>query len=448
MKVATFHPVRLCGSAIVPPAKSEAHRALLLAALGDGTCCLQGFPQPLCEDIQAMINGITALGATVCWAEDALTVVPAPKREINDAPKTFHVNACAAALRMLIPAFWSRGQAVCITMEPGLFARPLDAFIPLAEQSGGQMILTPPKGENPAMVELKGKMDAGEYEVDGSLSSQFASGLLIALAHGTDAAGCSAPSRLTITPPIVSRPYLNMTLAQMKEFQIPFQETEEGVFSLPGGCGENPEKGQVTGDWSQGAVLLCADAMGSHISVQGLPMPAADKPALQGDARILEALEKMGLSLRNTGDGIGVKNITSSDLLPLTLDCTDIPDIAPILALTLTRAQGTSHLTGVKRLRVKECDRLAATEKWLTQMGVTVKISEDSDMLSISGLPGGQKLKGGFTADAQGDHRMVMLLATAALVADAPITVTGVESLDKSWPGFLETYQKLGGLIS
>ena len=447
MTTATFHPARLHGTAPVPPAKSEAHRALLLAALGRGVCRLHGFPPPLCDDTEAMINGISALGACVEREGDVLVVTPAPPAPALAEPQTFHVNACAAALRMLIPAFWARGQSVRITMEEGLFARPLDAFAPLAERIGGSLTLTPPTNGCPAAVELRGKMDAGLYEIDGTLSSQFASGLLVSLSHGMDTTGRLAPSQLTVTRPIVSRPYLDMTLAQMKRFGIGYQEREEGVFTLLPAESRNPDDIDVAGDWSQGAVLLCANAMGNGVAVQGLHEPMAGKPLMQGDARIVEILKSMGLSACQRSGVLWMTGIPESGLAPLALDCTDIPDIVPILALTCTQAKGTSVLTGVKRLRVKECDRLDATVGLLTRLGAKIQASGDSDTLTVEGQ-GTATLCGGFTADARGDHRMVMLLATAALIADAPITVTGVNSLDKSWPGFLAAYQALGGMIS
>ena len=129
-------------------------------------------------------------------------------------------------------------------------------------------------------------------------------------------------------------------------------------------------------------------------------------------------------------------------LIASVIDCSDIPDLAPILALTCSQADGISTLTGVSRLRIKESDRLLATQELLSQLGVQTEVSEDSDTLRVWGPV---KLKGGFEADARGDHRLVMFLAAAALVADAPITVHGVECISKSWPGFIQTYQQLGG---
>ena len=411
MASVTFSPGRLSGQALVPPAKSEAHRALLLAAFSDRTCRLNGFPPPLCDDTIAMMNGITALGATVHQEGTHLVVEPIPKEHPIQPTVDCCVHACAAELRMLIPAFLVRGQAVRFHMEEGLFNRPLDAFEPLMRKLGAQMKRLPPKNGQKAVVEISGCMPAGNYEIDGSRSSQFASGMLIALSQ-------AAPSTLHVTGPIVSRPYLDMTLSLMKHFHVPFTEEREGVFSLSERTEASPKEASVAGDWSQAAVFLCMNAMGSDITVDHLCAHG-----LQGDERIVEVLHALKMGSRQ-------------------IDCSDIPDLAPILALTCSQADGMSTLTGVSRLRIKESDRLAATQELLAKLGVKTEVSEDSDTLRIFGPA---QLKGGFEAEARNDHRLVMFLAAAALIADASITVHGAECLNKSWPGFLDTYRKLGG---
>ena len=280
---------------------------------------------------------------------------------------------------------------------------------------------------------------AGRREgLDGSRSSQFASGLLIALAHAITPDGTPAPAALTVTGPIVSRPYLDMTLRLMERFGISFTEREEGVFGLSPACAPAPESIAVSGDWSQAAVLLCVDAMGG-----GVMLPNLRRDGLQGDARIVDVLEEMGLRIRQTRGEWYAASPSHAGLMPARIDCSDIPDLAPILALTCTQARGVSTLTGVSRLRLKECDRLLATQELLGRLGAKTDVSPDGDTLTVTGPV---RLRGGFTADARGDHRMVMLLATAALIADGPITVTGAECISKSWPGFVETYRQLGGI--
>ncbi|MCE5342166.1 MAG: hypothetical protein LLF96_01070 [Eubacteriales bacterium] len=442
MATGTFHAARLKGVATIPPAKSEAHRALLLAALGWKPCRLNGFAPPVCDDTQAMINGVTALGATVELADDALLVTPAPYAPPNAEPVACEVHACAAALRMLIPAFLARGRAVRFTMEDALFARPLAAFDPLLQKLNATFTRTPSHNGRRATVELSGFMPAGTYEIDGSLSSQFASGLLIALAHARDDTGAPASATLRVKPPIVSRPYLDMTLAQMQRFGHTVSERDDGLFALSPAAASAPAELDVAPDWSQAAVFLCANAMGSSVILAKMSAPKAGEHSLQGDARIVSLLREMGLRIRNLPEGLLVSCPSRAELLPLTVNCADIPDLAPILALTCTQAAGESTLTGVGRLRVKECDRLEATYTLLTRLGARVEIGADGDTLRVWGPTA---LDGGFAADARGDHRVVMLMATAALLCRRPVVLAGIEAVHKSWPGFLATYQALGG---
>ncbi|MBE5794307.1 MAG: hypothetical protein E7323_06465 [Clostridiales bacterium] len=438
MTTAIFKPARLCGTAPVPPAKSEAHRALLLAALGNSPVTLTGFPPPLCNDTLAMIDGIRGMGATVEQRGETLYIVPAPKAVPGQPMVDCHVHACAAALRMLIPAFLVRGQSVRFWLEPTLFRRPLDAFEPLIAAIGGSMERIPAGENGLCQVIVTGWMKAGSHTIDGSGSSQFASGLLIALAHAMDESCQPAPAHLTVTGPIVSRPYLDMTLSLMQRFAVGYTETSEGEFDLMPRTSGSPATVPVAGDWSQAAVLLCAGAVGQDVQVSGL---IADETCTQGDAEIVSVLRRMGMTVEEK-DGLFRAVRPAAGLSPITLNCDNIPDIAPIIALTCATIPGVSTLQGVARLRIKECDRLDATCHLLRQMGVVTEVRDEGDTLIVHG---GSPIRGGFEADVSADHRMAMLLAVAGSIADAPITVHGVESLNKSWPGFLQSYKALMG---
>lgn len=439
MHTLTLLPARLCGQAQVPPAKSTVHRALISAALGQKPCLLTGFSLPLCDDIQATLNGIAAFGASAQMEGNAIRVLPAPPAGHGEGPAVrCRVNACAASLRMLIPVFLARGQKVRLLMEPGLARRPLDAFVPLMERLGAT--LTPvAEEEGLCALELNGFMPAGSYEIDGSRSSQFASGMLLALAHGVDEQRRPAPSTLTVTGPIVSRPYLDMTLNCLRQMGTEVQEEAEGVFRLMPSQKPAADHMAMPGDWSQAAVLLCVDAMGGDVALEGMVMDGSDG---QGDARVAQVLGRMGLQLQNE-NGL-LRAVRPAEGLKATeIDCRNIPDLAPILALTCTQARGRSVLKGVSRLRIKECDRLEATCQLLARLGAETLVQDEGDTLIVCGPV---HFRGGFQADAWGDHRMAMFLAAAALISDQPITLSGWESVSKSWPGFWDTYRMLGGM--
>lgn len=435
MSTVTFHPSRLRGRASVPPSKSEAHRALILAALGRGECLLKGFGAAVSDDIEATLDGVRALGAETRREDNAIRVLPSRAR----AGAKCDARACAAALRMLIPAFLVRGVRAEIAMDDALYGRPLDAYVPLARRLKATLDIKPPKNGARACAIVDGVMPAGDYEIDGSVSSQYASGMLMALAHATDGLK-PAPSRLTVGAPIVSRPYIDMTLALMSRFGIACVESDEGVFELTP-CGEpSPESITPGGDWSQAAALLCANALGGGVMLEGMSMD--DDCGAQGDARILDILTRMGMRAVYSHGALYAVTPSRDALSPIDADCSDIPDIAPLIALVCARARGRSTLTGIGRLRVKECDRLDATLELLHRMGAGTQ--ESGDGLAIYG---GAPLRGGFTFNARGDHRMVMLAAIAALAADAPIAVEGAEAVSKSWPDFIDVYASLGGVI-
>jgi len=402
--------------------------------------------QPLCDDLQATLSGLSAIGTKVVQEGDALEVLPVSATEGRvQGMARFHANACAATLRMIIPICWALGQPARITMEDGLWNRPLEAYGPLAERVGGSLRRIPAANGLPAAVEVSGKLVPGEYVVDGSMSSQFASGLLMALSH------VSGPARLMVNKPIVSRPYLDMTLKMVELFGGKVEEEAEGIFNILPIREQNPVEITIHRDWTQAAAFICANALGAGVMLEGLSMPKEDEMSLQGDEGILAVFRRMGLSFWNTQHGLYGTNPSRTRFIPLQADCSDMPDLAPFIALICTQAQGTSVLKGLKRLAVKECDRLSATVELLTRLGGVARVSEDGDAIIVEGATcvlGSAGLRGGITVDSRGDHRMVMLAAIAALIADLPVTVMGLECLSKSWPGFLEVYRSLGGIVS
>ena len=394
-----------------------------------------------------MINGVTALGAAVERKGNTMLVRPPGRGSADEGPEgpaaVLHAHACVTALRMLIPVLWARGQSARVIVDEGLASRPLEALRPLAEQVGATMAGHPARDGEPAWVEVSGKLNAGSYRVMGSLPSQFATGLLIALAHATDEAGQPAPSRLVVTAPMVSRPYLDISLRMLREFGSNVREEQEGVFAIsPAGLHPRPRMYpadvRMEGDWSLGAALLCANAMGSAVVIKNL----REKASLQGDARILFLLREMGMLAYEDRGELYVTCPSRAGLLPLAADCEDVPDLVSMLALTCTQAHGQSVLYGMERIRGRKRGRIQTVIKLLRKMGGKLNLSKDGDALVIKGPT---PLKGGFTADAGNDHRIMQLMAVAALIADGPVTVTGVEARGGSWPGFLDIYKDLGG---
>ena len=241
-------------------------------------------------------------------------------------------------------------------------------------------------------IRCTGKLRAGDYSIDGSVSSQFITGLLFALSL------IDGKCSLEITGKVESKPYIDMTKAAMNLFDAPNYHTPGTV------C--------VEGDWSNGAFWLGAQALGNALDVQNL---APDSP--QGDraaAVLLPALEEH-----------------------IMIDASDIPDLVPILAMVAAAKKG-SVFTNIQRLRIKESDRVASVIAMLEALGGKAESTEDTLTVHGTGFTGG-------TVDSHNDHRIAMAAAIAATVCRSPVTILGAEAVNKSYPKFWEEYHRLGG---
>ena len=277
-----------------------------------------------------------------------------------------------------------------------------------------------------AELTVRGKMEPGDYVLPGDVSSQFVSGLLFALPL------LPGNSTLTVQQPVESESYIRMTIEAIAASGIEVQESNAFSWRIPGHQQYKSHSCHLNGDYSQAAVLCCAGALGHDITVTHL-----SPVTTQGDRAILRHLMALGATVEESDNHIRVK---ADKLHGATLDMHDCPDIAPILALTAQLAEGESRLTHCGRLRLKECDRLAATVEILNLLGGNAQA--DGDDIVLHGV---KQLRGGVTLPNYGDHRMVMLASIAATKCEQPIEMDGIEAIDKSWPEYLKVYQMLGG---
>jgi 3-phosphoshikimate 1-carboxyvinyltransferase len=277
-----------------------------------------------------------------------------------------------------------------------------------------------------AELTVKGELEAGHYVMPGNVSSQFVSGLLFALPL------LEEDSTLTVQPPVESAGYIRMTVEVLVNSGIDLDEVASFSWRIAGNQQYQAKDGVLSGDYSQAAVFCCTGALGHDVTVTGLA-----KETTQGDRAVLAHLEALGAKVCEDEAGV---TVTAGKLTGATLDMSDCPDIAPILALVCQMAEGESRLTGCGRLRLKECDRLAATVEVLNLLGGNARA--EGDDIVIQGV---KELKGGVSLPDYNDHRMVMLGAIAASIAKEPVVVSGVEALNKSWPEFINVYKELNG---
>ena len=388
----TISPGLLSGTVRAIPSKSQAHRLLICAAFSNGPTFLE-CPQTN-EDIEATARCLNALGAGINRTDDGYQVIPVAKLP---AKATMDCGESGSTLRFILPIVCALGVNATIKMHGRLPYRPLSPLWEELERMG--CTLTRPTEDT---IETKGQLQAGNYTISGSISSQFITGLLFATAL------LPGSSSITITGKLESKPYIDMTQLALKTFGVDthdFHVTGSFPFHTPGDVA-------VEGDWSNGAFFLSAKAIGNPVEVTNL-----DPKSPQGDRAVAEILR-------------------ITDEMP-TICAADIPDLVPILAVVFG-AKGGAVFTDIARLRLKESDRVASVCEMLNHFGAKATATENT----LTVFPGKYQ---GCTIDAVGDHRIAMAAAIGATKATGPVTILGAECVAKSYPAFWQEYEKLGG---
>ena len=379
----TIHPGHLRGEIQVIPSKSAAHRYLICAAFADSKTTL------ICPetnlDIEATVDCLNALGANIQRTGNGYVIDP-----ISVIPKAVILNCCesGSTLRFLLPIVGALGVDATFRMAGRLPQRPLSPLWEEMDRMG--CTLTRPTADT---IRCTGKLIPGEYVIDGGVSSQFITGLLFATAL------MDGKSKITITGNLESKPYADMTRQALKLFDAP-------NFHTPGYV-------TVEGDWSNGAFFLAANALGSELEVLGL-----NPKSVQGDRLVVDVLNQL-----DTGTP--------------TISARDIPDLVPILSVVAAAKHG-AVFTDIRRLRLKESDRVASIIAMIESLGGRAEADENTLKIHGTGLVGG-------TVDAMSDHRIAMAAAIAATVCKQAGTILGAECVKKSYPKFWEEYARLGG---
>ncbi len=414
MKTAAVSCLRAEGVLFTPPSKSAAHRALIAAALsGQSEIC--GVIDS--EDMQATLRCLQALGLPAQISGDVARFVGCGEgSDVADCAES------GSTLRFFIPLFAALGREVTFCGSGRLPQRPLTVYEECLPPHG--VSLTRP-AEDGVICRVSGRLRGGRFEVAGDVSSQFITGLLMALPL------CEEDSEIVLTSPLQSRGYIDMTLSVLSAAGIEVTVTDDG-YRVRGQQRYVLAQHTVEGDWSQAAFLLAAGALGGDVTVANV------KPdSTQGDRRIEAILREMGVTLTWTDGGLRAQQ---SALRAVDVDVADIPDLVPILAVTACAATGTTRLYNAARVRLKESDRLATSAALIRALGGCVE--EKVDELWITGCP----LHGG-AVDGANDHRIVMSAAVASLLTEESVTVTHATSVNKSWPTFFDTFTKWGGTV-
>lgn len=407
---------KLRGAVTPPASKSITHRYLICAALADRKTVIRDFCDSM--DTRATISCLKSLGAGIEIEGADITVTPIGRNRLP-AGCTLDCQESGSTLRFMLPLVSALGCGATFTAGGRLPERPLSPLYEQLLEHGMKL------GGNGIMpLTAAGALTPGDFTIDAGISSQFTSGLLMALPL------LDAGSRIVLSGKRESAPYIDMTVSVLKQFGVSVYESRD-TFTVPGNqTFRSPVSVTVEKDWSAAANWLVAGCIGGSIECLGLEWPGS----LQGDRRIVELLRSMGARIE-TGSGV---RVLPSRLHGIDADCSDIPDLVPALAVAAATAQGESRLTGIGRLRLKESDRIESVCSMLRSFGIQCSATDDSIHI-CGGYPHCA------TACPQGDHRIAMAAAVLATAADGESTIKNVDCTAKSYPDFFRDFRNLGG---
>lgn len=395
---AIFSPCRLQGNINAPPSKSMAHRYLIGAALSGAECAISGIQYS--EDILATIDCLKALGAQISTKND--TVIINPENFMKTDFQVLHCRESGSTLRFFIPLALCTGKEITLQGSERLFERPLDIYERLCLDNGFKF------RKNADSVTLCGNLKSGEYEINGSISSQFITGLIFALVYLNEDAS------VKIIPPFESRSYINLTLSALKSFGADVEFADEYTISVRKSV-LHPFSGSVEGDYSNAAFPDAFNYIGSDVKIGNLK---AD--SFQGD-KIYKAYFK------EIADGTP------------TLDISDCPDLGPVL-IALASLKNGAVLTGTDRLKIKESDRGQVMHEELKKLGGGLVFGDN--LITVPKL---ENVKKNALLDGHNDHRIVMALSLILSVYGGEID--GAEAVRKSYPSFFEDIKSLGAQV-
>lgn len=402
------------GRVAIPASKSQAHRLLICAALSDKETEI--FCGGISKDIAATADCLNALGADISISEGGRIIVK-PISRVPEGLRELRCGESGSTLRFLLPLVGALGAEAVFHMEGRLPERPL---APLDEELIGHGMSIQRQGR---LLVCGGRLRAGEYTLPGSVSSQYISGLLMALPR------LEGDSRLNITGAVESAAYITMTEDALASCGVRLPKRARS-YDIPGGQTYSPPgRMRVEGDWSNAAFFLCMGALSeAGLTVEGLNLRSS-----QGDKGVLDILRRFGAEVN---EGEGSVFVRRGELKGCLIDAAPIPDLIPVLSVVASAAEGETRVINAARLRLKESDRLTSTADMLKALGGAVEELPDGLVIRGGALKGGE-------VDSCRDHRIAMSAAVAACAAEGTISVSEENCVEKSYPCFWQDYDSL-----
>lgn len=384
-------PRRLSGEADAISSKSVAHRMLICACLASGESEIRIDTTSL--DIEATKSALRSMGAEIEEKGNICRITPI--KDENDA--LVDCNESGSTLRFLVPVCASLGKKSIFTGSGRLPERPMKILTDELKNHGVTV-------NDGFPIEIEGKLQSGIYTLDGSVSSQFVTGLLMALPQ-------AGGGEIHLTGTVQSKSYIDITLSVMEKFGVNVEE-KGNTYTVPDKR-FSPASLTAEGDWSNSAFFLAA----------GIRMNNLDMNSKQGDKKVVSILEKL-----------------ENEKGKVTVDVSDIPDLVPVLAVKASARNDVTEFINAERLKIKESDRILSTVTMINSLGGKAEGTDNS--IKIYGVG---KFKGG-KVSAFNDHRIVMSAAIAAVYSEGNVIIDGAEAVRKSYPDFFEDYKKLGGI--
>ncbi len=409
-----FRGGRAEGKVSPPPSKSHTHRAIIMSALSEGRCEVSS---PLISfDTQATMDAVRAMGAVVTEREGSVTV---ECESIHAPDRTIDVMNSGTTMRLMTGISSLFSEKVVLTGDSSIQKRPMG---PLLDSLSAAGVECSSNGGKPP-VEVRGPITGSELVIDGGVSSQFVSSLIMSSPL------TGRPTDVRITGHLVSKPYIDITTSMMGKFGV--EVTEEGNVFHAEPQHYRPTDYRVPADFSSSAFPLVAGGIAGRVTARGMDMSDP-----QGDRKIIDVLKEAGCDVEVSGDEVTCSN--TGRLEGAEIDMGDIPDLFPVVAVLLSTAKGRSRLYGAPHLRFKESDRIALTENMLRTLGADIRGTEDGCVIE-----GVERLHGG-RIEHNGDHRMMMAAAVASLVSDGPVSMENDACWNVSYPGFPEQMRSIG----
>lgn len=421
-----IQPSDISGEIVAPASKSSMQRACALALLADGEVTLINPGKS--NDDKAALEIIEKLGATILSKEGATLQIKSSKAPTSVGGKNLNCGESGLGIRMFTPIAALSSEEIIITGTGSLLTRPMHFFDEIFPKLG----ITIESNNGHLPIKIKGPLQPVDITIDGSLSSQFLTGLLIAFAKAA-----TKPVTISVTN-LKSKPYIDLTLQMMKQFGYEVDnDNYERFLVKPRTPETKPQIYTVEGDWSGASFLLVAGAIAGGLTVNGL-----DVFSTQADKAILKALMDCGANISIETEQIVISSAAVRGLQPFHFNATDCPDLFPPLAALAAYCNGTSVIEGVSRLAHKESNRGLTLQQEFKKLGIEIKLQDD---LMI--IEGGGGLKGAIV-HSHHDHRIAMACAVAALQASGKTIIEDAEAINKSYPGFFDDLKLLNAAVS